>query len=239
MFSESAQLKEPASDSHSTDEAHEIELLLADSWNRPLWKRLLGEVRDRFAPEKLPPLHLTSRPVDIGMITSDRLSLPWFRTVFTNLGDVVSPETLPPLELESTPVDVGELIADQMSHPWWTSLLRNLADAAAPERMPPLQLTSRPMDLGLGKGAMLLARWSSVIDTPKVFLPDKPKPELASVPLRVAPAGPKPDPVEVEYVHTLQIELKRDLGRSIFRQRVWITLAVAEFAYFLVSLWWK
>jgi len=97
---------------------HDIELLLADSWNAPLWKRLLADLNDLVSPEKLPPLHLTSRPVNIGMLQGDRLSMPWYRTVFTNLGDVISPETLPPLELESAPEDVGELIADQMSHPW-------------------------------------------------------------------------------------------------------------------------
>ncbi len=126
---------------------HEINLLLPEGWNRPLRKRLLDDLRDVLSPEKLPPLHLTSRPVDMGMLAGDILSLPWYRTVFTNLGDVISPETLPPLQLESRPVDVGELIGDQMSHMWWASLLRSLADAAAPERLPALQLTSAPMEI--------------------------------------------------------------------------------------------
>jgi hypothetical protein len=236
MFSENSQAH--PSNSNSPEQA-DINLLLPDGWNRPLWKRLLGEARDKFAPEKLPPLELTSRPVDVGMIESDRLSLPWYRTVFTNLGDVVSPETLPPLELESTPVDVGELIADQMSHPWWTSLLRSLADAAAPERMPPLQLTSKPMDPGMGSDSMLLPRWSSVISTPKVFLPDKPKTDLPAIPLRVAPK-PKPDPIEVEIMQILQTDLKRDIASSIFRQRIWISLAVLELGLlFVTGFWWK
>ncbi len=119
--------------SASAHDGHELELLLADEWNRPLRKRLLDHLRDTLSPEKLPPLHLTSRPVDVGMLAGDILSLPWYRTVFTNLGDVISPETLPPLQLESRPVDVGELIGDQMSHMWWSSLLRSLADVAAPE----------------------------------------------------------------------------------------------------------
>src|SRR5271169_4689130 len=181
----------------------QIELLLADTWNQPLWKHLLGELRDKFAPEKLPPLQLTSRPVDVGMLQSDRVSVPWYRTVFSNLGDVVSPEILPPLELESRPVDVGELISDMAGRGWWTSLLRNLADRVAPERMPPLELTAKPMDLGLGSSSMLLARWSSVISTPKVFLPDKPKTESRMSQPLAATARPKPDPVEVETVHVL------------------------------------
>jgi hypothetical protein len=223
----------------SGDEAPEINLLLADGWNAPLWKRLLSQIKDRVAPEHLPPLQLTSRPVNIGMLEGDRLAMPWFRTVFTNIGDVISPEILPPLENESAPEDVGELIADQMSHFWWTSLLRNLADRVAPERLPPLQLTSKPMDPpGMGTDSMLLPKWSMVINTPKVFLPDKPKPQYAVQLPRPAPA--KPDPAQVEFVHVLELDLKRDLRRSIFRQRVWVTLAVVEVLVLIgTSLFWK
>lgn len=218
----------------------EPQLLLSDSWNLPLWKRLLQNLRETIAPEKLPPLQLTSRPVELGMPAGDLLSLPWYRTVFTNLGDVISPETQPPLELESRPVDVGELVADQMAHPWWTSLLRNLADTVAPERQPPLQLTSSPADPGPTSGSLVLPRWSSVISTPKVFLPDKPKPDLAPTPARVVPPKPKPDPAEVEFVHTLERDLKRDLWRSQIRQRVWISLVVLELVAVIVTgFWWK
>jgi hypothetical protein len=227
-------------DQQSMTDDRDIELLLPDNWNVPLWRRLLGNLKDTFVPEKLPPLELTSRPVDVGMLACDMVSLPWFRTVFTNLGDVISPETQPPLELESRPVDVGELIGDQMSHMWWTSLLRNLADSVAPERVPPLQLTSSPMDPGSIPGPMLLPRWSSVISTPKVFLPDKPKSAYAPAQPRVAAPPPKPDPAEVEFVHVLEADLKRDLRRSRFRQRVWVSLAVLEVAALIgTSLWWK
>jgi hypothetical protein len=220
--------------------SHELELLLPENWNRPLRKRLLDHLRDILSPEKLPPLHLTSRPVDVGMLAGDILSLPWYRTVFTNLGDVISPETLPPLQLESRPMDVGELIGDQMSHMWWSSLLRSLADVAAPERLPALQLTSAPMDdPSLTAGSMQLPRWSSVISTPKVFYPDKPKAALVQAPRAAAPP-PKPDPAEVEFVHVLEADLKRDLRRSIFRQRLWISLAVIEvLALIGTSIWWK
>ncbi len=229
------------SESATPSGGHELELLLSDSWNRPLRKRLLDQLRDRFAPEELPPLQLTSRPVDVGMLAGDVLSLPWFRTVFTNLGDVISPETLPPLQLESRPVDVGELIGDQMSRMWWSSLLRSLADAAAPERLPALQLTSAPMDdPSLTAGSMQLPRWSSVISTPKVFLPDKPKAAYAAVQPRIVAPPPKPDPAEVEFVHTLEADLRRDLRRSVFRQRLWVSLAVLEvLALIGTSIWWK
>jgi hypothetical protein len=244
MFSEPTSpgfSEEKNAESVSPSDGHELELLLSDSWRRPLWKRLLDQLRDTFAPEKLPPLQLTSRPVDVGMLAGDILSLPWYRTVFTNLGDVISPETLPPLQLESRPVDVGELIADQMGHMWWTSLLRSLADAAAPERLPALQLTSSPLDdPSFTAGAIQLPRWSSVISTPKVFLPDKPKAAYAPAQPRVAMPPPKPDPAEVEFVHTLEADLKRDLRRSVFRQRLWVSLAVLEvLALIGTSIWWK
>jgi hypothetical protein len=219
---------------------HSLDLLLTDSWEAPLWKRLAENIRETVAPEKLPPLHLTSRPVDVGMLASDRLGLPWFRTVFTNIGDVISPEVLPPLELESRPADVGELISDQMSHMWWSSLLRSLADAAAPERQPALQLSSAPMDISGLNGMMLLPGWSSVISTPKVFLPDRPKTEYILAPIRAASAKPKPDAAEIEFVHVLQADLKRDLRRSVLRQRLWVSLAVLEVAALISSaIWWK
>ena len=108
-------------DPQSTTAQPEIPLGSAPppSLTQPLWRSLAGNLRDTFAPEKLPPLELTARPVYVGLALGERLRLPWFRTVFTNIGDVISPETLPPLELESQPVDVGELITDQLSHFWW------------------------------------------------------------------------------------------------------------------------
>lgn len=240
MLSEPKKSESNESAKQNAADGAEVQLLLSNSWNLPLWKRLLGELRDRISPEQLPPLELTSRPVDVGMLQGDRLSLPWFRTVFTNLGDVISPETLPPLELESRPVDVGELIADQMSHPWWTSLLRNLADKVAPERMPPLELTSKPMDPGGNSDSMLLPRWSSVINTPKVFLPDKPKQDYVLTLPRPAPAKPKPDSAEIQFIHAVEADLRRDLRRSILRQRLWISLAALEILYLVGStFFWK
>lgn len=216
-----------------------LDLLPPDSLDYHLWKSLAGNLRDSLAPEKLPPLRLSSRPIDVGMLPADRLSVPWYRSIFTNVGDVLSPENLPPLELESRPVDVGELIADQMSHMWWTSLLRNLADAVAPERQPALQLTSAPLDdPSLTSGAIQLPRWSSVIDTPKVFHPDKPKPTSS---LQLPPPRPKLDPVEVEFVQVLRDEmgeLKSDLRRSRFRARLWIAFVGLEAAFLVGSFFW-
>lgn len=227
-------------DSEFHNEDPRLDLLPPESVTQPLWRSLLGNLRDTFSPERLPPLQLTSRPVDVGMLLGDRVNLPWYRTVFTNLGDVISPETLPPLELESRPVDVGELIGDQLSHLWFSSLLRNLADRLVPERLPALQLTAKPDQTVLPSTTMLLPRWSGVIDTPKVFLPDAPKPAYAAQAGRAPapPAIPEPVAVELEYFHVMENDLKMDLQRSRFRARLWIALASAQVLYLLGMMIW-
>ncbi|MGA9526931.1 MAG: hypothetical protein WBS24_02315 [Terriglobales bacterium] len=213
-----------------------IDLLPPPELSRSLWKSLLGNLRDTFAPEKLPPLQLTSRPVNVGLPLGDQLRLPWFRTVFTNIGDVLSPEVLPPLELESRPVDVGELITDQLSHMWWGSLLRNLADRVAPESLPTLQLTAKPIPDIIAKSWILLPMWSETIDGPKIFYPDKPKP--AEAPRAVSP---KPAPAPLEPVLSRDptaADLLRDIRRSTIRRRIWIGLAAAQAAYLIaVTIW--
>jgi hypothetical protein len=207
-----------------------LDLLPPSSLTQPLWRSLVGNLRDTFAPEKLPPLQLTSRPVHVGLALGDRLRLPWFRTVFTNIGDVISPEILPPLELESRPVDVGELITDQLSHFWWGSLLRNLADRVSPEAMPPLDLTSKPVLDIIPKSWILLPLWSEVLDGPKVFYPDKPK--TADAP-RVVTLQPLPMPVEERdpIPELTAADLMRDIRRSRIRQRIWIGLTAAQILF--------
>jgi len=215
-----------------------LDLLPPAELSEPLWRSLIGNVRDVFAPEKLSPLQLTSRPINVGPLLGDRLSLPWFRSVFTNIGDVVSPETLPPLELESRPVDVGELLTDRLSHFWWGSLLRNLADRVAPESLPVLELTAKPVADIIPKSWMLLPPWSEVIDGPKIFYPDKPKP--AEVPRTMA-MKPAPLPAEVERAKIADptaASLLRDIRRSKIRQRIWIGLAAAQAAYLIVATFW-
>src|SRR5580693_2213432 len=202
---------------------------------------MFSELNSPGSPEeKKPESSASSDGAELDLLLPEAWNRPLPLRLLDQLRDTISPETLPPLQLESRPVDVGELIGDQMSHMWWTSLLRSLADAAAPERLPALQLTSAPMeDPSLTQGAMQLPRWSSVISTPKVFYPDKPKAAFVAAP-RVAAPPPKLDPAEVEFVHVLEADLKRDLRRSIFRQRLWVSLAVMEvLALIGTSIWWK
>ncbi len=219
-----------------------LDLLPPASLTQPLWRSLAGNLRDTFAPEKLPPLELTSRPVNVGLALGERLRLPWFRTVFTNIGDVISPETLPPLELESRPVDVGELITDQLSHFWWGSLLRNLADRVAPETQPALNLTAKPIPDIIPKSWMLLPLWSEVVDTPKVFYPDKPKPVDAVRSLNLQPVmAPMKEEVLVQALvkEPTAAELLRDLRRSHIRQRIWVGLATAQILYMVAMAFGK
>jgi hypothetical protein len=212
-----------------------LDLLPPTSLTQPLWRSLVGNLRDTFAPEKLPPLQLTSRPVYVGLALGERLRMPWFRTVFSNIGDVISPEILPPLELESRPVDVGELLTDQLSHFWWGSLLRNLADRVAPETQPALQLTSKPILDIIPKSWILLPLWSEVVDTPKVFYPDKPKPVDVARPINLQPVAAPPAETRDIVPELTAADLLRDIRRSRIRQRIWIGLATAQVVYMVLA----
>ena len=202
-----------------------------------LWRSLLLNVIDRVAPERLPPLQLTSKPVAVGILTGELLELPWYRTVFSNLADVISPDMLPPLQLESRPVDVGELIGDELDHGWWNSLLGNLRDRLNPERLPPLELTSRPVAAFGADASLQILDWSTLITTPKVFLPDAPKAggQVSSF----EPAPPQATPVAAPTSPELlmaRFQMTRDLGRTRFRRKIWIGLAAAEAVFLLVAL---
>lgn len=204
-----------------------------------LWRSLLINFADRFAPERLPPLQLTSKPVAV-MLPGEELELPWYRTVFSNIGEVISPERLPPLELTSQPVDVGELLADDLSHPWWNSLLQGVRDHLSPERLPALQLTAQPVAAFGADASLQLLDWSALIAGPKVFHPDQPQPVAVDTSLdepapavvsaiaELAPANP--------LMLATRMQLVRDIGRTRFRRKVWISLATAEAVFLLVTI---
>jgi hypothetical protein len=202
----------------------------------PLWRSLVLNVIDRVAPERLPPLQLTSRPVDVGLMVGDLMELPWYRTVFTNIADVVSPEMLPPLQLESHPIDVGELLGDEIAHPWWHSLLAGLRDRMAPVKLPPLELTSEPMKAYEADTWLQIMDWSSLIDGPKYYLPEAPQMaatypsahELITQPVAVAPVN--------QELLVVEIQFKRDISRSRLRQKIWISLVAAEVVFLVVAL---
>ena len=213
-----------------------LEFAPPEALNVSLWRSLLLNVIDRVAPERLPPLQLTSKPVPVGLMVGDLMEMPWYRTVFTNIADVVSPEVLPPLELTSTPVDVGELMGDAVAHPWWHSLLGGLRDRLSPERLEPLEVTSQPFKPFEANTWLQILDWSSLIDTPKVYLPDAPRPAVtysAAEPIpEVAPAVPEFS----QAVLASQMQFKRDISRSRFRQKIWISLVAAEIAFLVFAI---
>ena len=99
-------------------------------------------------------------------------------------------------------------------------------------------LTSKPV-AGFGAEASLqVLDWSSLPETPKVFLPDADTmPETTggwqlTPPPTGVPIAPTVDPV----LFAAQMQFKRDLARSRFRRKIWISLAAAEALFLIVSL---
>lgn len=212
-----------------------LDLAPPEELTTPLWRSLLLNVIDRVAPERLPPLQLTSRPIDVGLMLGDRLDRSWYRTIFTNIADVVSPEILPALELTSSPVDVGELIGDEIAHPWWQSLLGSVRDRLSPERLPALELTSQPFTAFEADTWLQILDWSSLLDTPKVYLPDTPRAEAsysaAEMPIEVLVPVQEFAPA----ILAAQSQFKRDISRSRLRQKVWMSLVAAELAFLVFA----
>ena len=202
----------------------------------PLWRSLLLNVIDRVAPERLPPLNLTSKPMDVGLMLGDRLSANWYRTVFTNIADVVAPQDLPPLELTSSPVEVGELLGDEMAHPWWQSLLGNLRDRLSPEKLPPLEVTAEPVSTYGADTWLQILDWSSLLDTPKVYLSDAPRVEAGYVAAEELIVVPSPIAEFAPEIIAAQMQFKRDISRSRFRQKIWISVVAAQVAFLVFAI---
>ncbi len=201
-----------------------------------LWRSLLLNVIDRVAPERLPPLQLTSKPIDVGMLFGDRLQRPWYRTIFTNIADVVSPEILPALELTSSPIDIGELVGDDIAHPWWHSLLGNLRDRLSPEHLPPLEITAEPVEAYGANTWLQVLDWSSLLETPKLYLPDAPRPDVAYVPVEAMAEMPVVVPEFAPAIIAAQMQFKRDISRSRFRQKIWMSLVAAQVAFLIFAV---
>src|ERR1700731_2696939 len=84
---------------------NELDLAPPEDLSRPLWKSLIRNFRDRFLPDQLPPLYLTSRPVNLGMLLGDIIAPPWWSSLLRGLADAVAPEKLPPLEITWEPAN--------------------------------------------------------------------------------------------------------------------------------------
>jgi hypothetical protein len=225
----------PGIEEQLTPRMFDLDFSPPEELERPLWRSLVINLADRFAPERLAPLQLSSKPIDV-ILPADTIEVPWYRTVFTNIGDVISPERLPPLELESRPVDVGELLGDELNHGWFDSLLQNLRDRLAPEKFPPLNLTSQPVPGFGAESTLQILDWSDLIAGPKIFRADEPPPAAVAgsgpipvaPPREVAPANPA--------LLAARMQLVRDIGRTSFRRKIWIGLAAAEAVFLLVAI---
>jgi hypothetical protein len=110
----------------------------------------------------------------------------------------------------------------------------------APERLPALELTAKPVDPTLEASNLQLVRWSSVISTPKVFLPDKPglTPSVDVV-VRAIPNPLEFHRPEAEPAHMQASRIQGRLARSRWREAFLITVALSEATYLLVSVFIK
>jgi hypothetical protein len=98
-------------------------------------------------------------------------------------------------------------------------------------KQPALNLTSKPILDIIPKSWILLPLWSEVVDTPKVFYPDKPKADdrEAGQSATGASAGGKAGGVGRN--EPTAADLLRDIRRSRIRQRIWVGLATAQILY--------
>ena len=217
------------------NQGEELDLAPPPGLTTGLFRSLLGNFRDRFAPETLPPLRLTSRPVDVGKLLGDRISEPWYRTIFRNLGDVLSPEELPPLQLESVPVDVGELIGDELQRGWWVTLLRNLADRVAPERLPALHLSSAPVHPLEASTELYTPLWSTLIEGRKMYDPSAPR-ETRIAGFNLAPMAVEEQvsPALSQEISLITQQMKKDIWRAHIREALWVSCAVTEVVFLVV-----
>src|SRR5271157_2414201 len=174
--------------------------------------------------------------VDLDLSPPEGLTVSLWRSLLLNFIDHVAPQRLPPLELTSKPVDVGLLAGDLLELPWYRTIFSNLADVISPDILPPLQLDSRPVAAFGADASLQILDWSSLISTPKIFLPDAPK---ESSPVGSFQPVASPAPVSAPVVPGLlaaRIQLARDLGRTRFRRKIWIGFAAAEAVFLLVAL---
>jgi hypothetical protein len=132
-------------------------------------------------------------------------------------------------------VDVGELLGDDLAHGWWHSLLGTLRDRLSPERLPALELTSQPFTAFEADTWLQILDWSSLLDTPKVYLPDAPQSDVSYAPIEAPIEVIVPVEELAPAILAAQAQFKRDISRSRLRQRVWMSLVAAEVVFLIFS----
>jgi protein TonB len=84
----------------------ELNLLLPEDHDIPIWKSLRNQFREMLHPQKLPPLKLTAKPVTV---VKDEFDIPFWKSLASQVWDKLFPQKLPPLQLTSRPVAVREI----------------------------------------------------------------------------------------------------------------------------------
>jgi hypothetical protein len=92
------------------------------------------------------------------------------------------------------------------------------------------------MDASLDAGSVQIVRWSSVISTPKVFLPDKPKTEAPAFVMQRPVAVSASGAPEVNPLHVEASRIQGRLSRSRIREFALIGVALAEVTYLVGSM---
>ena len=175
------------------------------------------------------------------MLPGELFELPWYRTIFTNIGDVISPEHSAAAGVDLAAVDVGELLGDDLSHGWWDSLLQKLArsplagEASRRCTLPRSRWTpSEPMPAcNCWIGPRLIAG-PEALSSGSAAARGRQRSDcracaaVVSAILELAPASP------LLIGHPWQ--LVRDIGRTRFRRKIWISLAAAEAIFLLVAI---
>jgi hypothetical protein len=111
-----------------------------------------------------------------------------------------------------------------------------LRDRLSPERLEPLEVTSQPFKPFEADTWLQILDWSSLIDTPKVYLPAAPPPAVTYSAAEPIPEVASAVPEFSQTVLAAQMQFKRDISRSRFRQKIWISLVAAEVAFLVFAI---
>jgi hypothetical protein len=105
--------------------------------------------------------------------------------------------------------------------------------------VPKLELTAKPIAAYGVRSRLQLFDWSSLLDTPKIFTPDLPVQAqliaaemLDTAPMAAAATTAAAVPID-QQLWAAQMQFKRDISRSRFRQKIWMTAIAAEAVFLL------
>ena len=129
--------------------------------------------------------------------------------------------------------------ADDLSHGWWVSLLDGLRYRLSPEKKAPLGADFQPIAAYGANSWLQLLDWSSLLDNTENVSTRCSGGNSADCRRRywsrpMATAAPAAGVPLAQELWAAQMQFKRDLSRSRFRQKIWVTLVAAE-AIFLLT----